>query len=233
MNLKILFLSIVLCLNTSFAHTPEYSNTYHRDVNPFSNVGMKNAIRSSVQIHAFKEGKPFSFGSGNYFRSGRYRFIMTAAHVIDDADSILVVERSMDGVIATVVYRDDKTDVAILKVEKKLKHTKPVYYRKAIQNLMGEPVYYVGHPAGVTFFIEEGIYSGYHQDKLLVNVFAFPGSSGSVLFDDDGRVVGVLSAVKAELVAGIFPMYLTQLALAADVSYLEEKEIRKLLKNAK
>ena len=106
---------------------------------------------------------------------------MTAAHVVDDSDSVLVVEKSMNGVVAKVVYRNDKTDVAILKLERKLSHTKPVYYRRAVRNLPGEAVYYTGHPAGVAFFVEEGIFSGYHTGRLLVNVFAFPGSSGSVL----------------------------------------------------
>jgi S1-C subfamily serine protease len=231
MKLKILFLFMAMCLNTSFAHTPEYSSEYHNNVNPFSNIGLKNAIRSSVQVHAFRDGKPFSFGSGNYFRSGRYRFILTAAHVVDDSDSILIVERSMNAVLGKVVYRNDKTDIAVLKIEEKLKHTKPVYYRRAHKNLVGEPIYYVGHPAGVSFFAEQGIFSGYHQDKLLVNVFAFPGSSGSVIFDDDGRVVGVLSAVKAEMAGGVIPVFITQLALAADTNYLDVKTLRQLLKN--
>jgi S1-C subfamily serine protease len=116
MKLKILFLTLMLGLNTSFAHTPEYSDTYHRNVDPFANIGMKNAIRSSVQIHTFIKWKPSSFGSGNYFRSGKHRFILTAAHVVSSADSVLVVERSNNAVLATVAYKDEKTDVAILKI---------------------------------------------------------------------------------------------------------------------
>lgn len=231
MKLKTLFLFMMLGLNTSFAHTPEYSDEYHRDINPFSNIGMKNSMRSSVMVNSIRDGKVYSFGSGNYFRSGKYRFVITAAHVVDDSDGVLVVEKSMNSVMAKVVYRNDKTDIAILKLERKLLHTKPVYYRRAIRNLPGEPVYYTGHPAGVAFFVEEGIFSGYHNDNLLVNVFAFPGSSGSVLFDDDGRVVGVLSAVKAEMAGGMFTVYLTQLTLAADIKYLESRMVRKILKN--
>ncbi len=231
MKLKILFLTLMLGLNTSFAHTPEYSYTYHGNVDPFANIGMKNAIRSSVQIHTFIKGKPSSFGSGNYFRSGKHRFILTAAHVVSSADSVLVVERSNNAVLATVAYKDEKTDVAILKIEEKLKHTKPIYYRKAHRNLMGERLFYTGHPAGVGFFVDQGYFAGYHEDRLLVNVFAFPGASGSVLFDDDGRVVGVLSAVKAEMAAGIIPTYLTQLALGANTDYLDAKMIRSFLRN--
>jgi len=231
MKLKLLFLALMMFLSTSFTHTTEWSDEYIRDVNPFSNIGMKNAIRSSVQIHSFVDGKPFSFGSGNYFRLGKHRFILTAAHVVDKADSVLVVERSMDGVIGTVVYQNDKTDVAILRLDQNLKHTKPIYYRTAHENLMGESVYYVGHPAGVTFFVEEGIFSGYHAERLLVNVYGYPGSSGSVLFDDDGRVVGVLSAVKAEVIAGMIPVYLSQLTLAADTSYLDDIIIGQILRD--
>ena len=54
------------------------------------NIGINKAMASSVKIHCLMNGLIYSHGSGNYFHIGKHFFILTAAHVVDVADTILI-----------------------------------------------------------------------------------------------------------------------------------------------
>ena len=67
---------------------------------------------------------------------------------------------------AKVVYIDHNSDIAILIPNEKLKHTKPIPFRRDINNQMGERVYHCGHPAREGWHISEGLLTGTHNDVL-------------------------------------------------------------------
>jgi hypothetical protein len=63
-------------------------------------------------------------------------------------------------------------------------------------DILGLTVVYAGFPSDVEKSVFHGSVSSYSKNQLLMQSFALPGASGSVIFDNKGRVVGVLSAVK-------------------------------------
>ena len=212
--------------------SPEFDDSYTEDLDPYAPTGLKYAYLSSTVIQTMgPEGRTGS-GSGNYFRLGKHRFIITAAHVVSDSTSVLIIERGFNMVEAEILYVDHNSDIAILKPKEKLKYTKPIRFRRDINNQMGEKVYHCGHPAMEGWHISEGLLTGTHNDVLMVNTFAWPGSSGSVLFDETGRVLGVLSAIRVDGPFGL-PEMVEHIVLVGNIKMLEQDLLRSVLENEK
>ena len=208
----------------------EYDDTYTAELDPYAPRGLKSAYLSSVVVQAWENGIPQGSGSGNYFKLGRDRFIITAAHVVDGNNEIMILERGYRLTPAKVVYSDKESDIAILIPVEKLRHTKALPFRRDISNQIGEKVYHCGHPAREGWHISEGLLTGTHTDTLLVNTFAWPGSSGSVIFDQSGRVLGVLSAIRVATPFG-FPDMIEHIVLASNIKMLDNKTLKAALEN--
>jgi len=209
----------------------EYNDAYTAELNPFADRGLKVAYTSSVMIQIVEQGLPTVSGSGNYFRLGRERFILTAAHVVDTPGAeILLIEKGYSMTRATVVYVNPDTDIAVLVPETPLRYTKAIPFRRDINNQVGEKVYHCGHPAREGWHISEGLLSGVYTDTLVVNTFAWPGASGSILFDEDGRVLGVVSAIRVSNAIGI-PALVEHLVLVSNIKMLDQDTLKAVLRN--
>ena len=154
------------------------------------------AVDSSLKIVTISsEGEVLGHGSGNYFKIGRHRFVITAAHVTRQSKVTMAVDEGRL-VLLEKIYVDEERDIAILIPAAEMK-TKPVNYRtNNDSDILGLTVVYAGFPSDVEKSVFHGSVSSYSKNQLLMQSFALPGASGSVIFDNKGRVVGVLSAVK-------------------------------------
>ena len=166
---RILLLLTIACTPPANAHLDidlgidirrEYDDSHAAEIDPFAPRGLKMAYLSSVVVQIFEQGVPKGHGSGNYFRLGKNRFILTAAHVVAGASEIEIFEKGYVSTSAKVVYLDRDSDIAILIPKKKLKYTKAVPFRRDINNQMGEKVYHCGHPSGQGWHLSEGILTG-------------------------------------------------------------------------
>ncbi len=81
--------------------------------------------------------------------------------------------------------------------------------------------------------MSEGILTGTHEDMLMLNSFAWPGSSGSVVFDEGGRVVGVVSALRMDAIMGVFPTFIEHIILASNIKALDYSVLKEILRNAR
>ncbi len=155
------------------------------------------ALRSSLKIISFdKDLQNIGHGSGNYFKIGGDKFIVTAAHLIieeatlyaDDLDTYIRLDP---------IYIDENNDIAIFKTHSDLKNTTPVDYRINMKkDILGASVVHSGYPADMQKSIFNGMVSRCSDSALTMQSFALPGSSGSVVFDNSGKVVGIVSALK-------------------------------------
>ena len=210
----------------------EYDDSYAADLDPYAPRGLKVAYLSSVVLQGFSEGMPVGTGSGNYFKLGKHRFVITAAHVVNDIDTVEILEKGYVATKAKVVYLDMESDIAVLVPEKRLKYTKAIPFRRDINNQMGEKVYHCGHPSRQGWHISEGLLTGTHKDVLMINSFAWPGSSGSVVFDEGGRVVGVLSAILVDGPFGL-PTMVEHIVLAGNIQLLDQQTLKAALGNVR
>ena len=236
---RILLFLIMACVTPANAHLDinlginleaEYDDSYAAELEPYAPRGLKVAYLSSVVVQVYNKGFPAGMGSGNYFKIGKHRFIITAAHVVNGTDEVLITEKGSASTGATVIYLNNDADIAILVPHQRLKYTKAVPFRRDINNQMGEKVYHCGHPSGQGWHMSEGLLTGTHSDVLMINTFAWPGSSGSVVFDESGRVIGVLSAILVDGPFGL-PDMVEHIVLAANIKMLDHQELKGLLEN--
>ena len=142
--------------------------------------------------------KQQSSGSGFFISSDGY--IVTNNHVVDGADDIKVVTKDGTELKATVVGRDEGTDLAVLKVEGR--NYPFVSFETAVKPRVGDWVVAVGNPFDLNGTATAGIISAYNRDigenfvdYIQIDAPINRGNSGGPTFDIYGRVIGVNSAI--------------------------------------
>lgn len=143
-----------------------------------------------------------SLGSG-FVIDGKAGLIVTNNHVIADSDEITINFRDGSQLrVDKVIGRDPKTDLALLKVTPK-KPLKEVAFGSSDQVRVGDWVLAIGNPFGlggtVTIGIisakQRDIHSGPYDDYLQTDAAINKGNSGGPLFNMNGEVVGVNTAI--------------------------------------
>lgn len=175
----------------------DYSSLSFEQTKSAHYIDHKRALRSSIRIDGLsEEGELLGHGSGNYFKIGQHKFILTAAHNLEGASRMAVIDRYFYVDLIPVII-DPALDIAILVPQKDLKDTKAVKYLLLEESsILGEEVVYAGYPADSSRSIFIGTVSSEMFSSFIMQSFALPGSSGSVVFDNKGQVVGVVSAIK-------------------------------------
>ncbi|MEM7508573.1 MAG: DegQ family serine endoprotease [Pseudomonadota bacterium] len=141
-----------------------------------------------------------SLGSG--FVVSAEGFVVTNNHVIADADEIQVNFPDGTSLVATLVGTDPKTDIALLKVEP----TSPlpfVQFGDSDISRVGDWVLAIGNPFGLGGSVSAGIISarnrdiqaGPYDDFIQTDAAINRGNSGGPLFNMDGEVIGVNTAI--------------------------------------
>jgi serine protease Do len=140
-----------------------------------------------------------ALGSGFVISEDGY--IVTNNHVIEGADEIEIEFFSGEKLKAKLVGTDPKTDIALLKVES----DKPlpfVAFGNSDLMRVGDWVMAMGNPLGQGFSVSAGIVSargrelqGTYDDYLQTDAAINRGNSGGPLFNMDGQVIGVNTAI--------------------------------------
>jgi S1-C subfamily serine protease len=223
-------LGLLLFLFMPTHNVPEelYNDSFHDELYMFANRGISNAYTSSVIINGFNPKGQMAVGSGNYFQIWNKYFVMTAAHVVDGKSEIFLTERSGYTYKAKVVHIDKFKDLAILIPETRMRYTKAVPYRPARGLDVGREVFYCGNPNEMYFTSYHGRISGVSDQYILVDTFAWPGSSGSVVFNDAGQVVGVVSAISVEAPTGV-PVLVPHFVRIGPLLNLSKRKILELI----
>ena len=141
-----------------------------------------------------------ALGSGFIIDSAGY--VVTNNHVIDDADQITVTLQDGRKFEAKLVGRDAKTDVALLKIAGDGK-LPALEFADSDKARVGDWVIAVGNPFGLGGTVTAGIisarnrdiHSGPYDDYLQIDASINKGNSGGPLFDMDGKVVGINTAI--------------------------------------
>lgn len=140
-----------------------------------------------------------ALGSGFVISEDGY--IVTNNHVIDKADEIQVEFFSGEMLEAKLVGTDPKTDIALLKVESP--DPLPfVPFGDSDVSRVGDWVMAVGNPLGQGFSVSAGIISareralsGAYDDFIQTDAAINKGNSGGPLFNVEGEVIGVNTAI--------------------------------------
>ena len=139
-------------------------------------------------------------GTGTYFEMFGKKVVITAKHVSQGHEKMLVVAPSGEAVVGKLIYEDVLLDYSVLLVPNMETRESVLYAPIQFdpESLIGSRLSYVGYPAQHKMFMSRGYISGYEAGYLLVNMYGWFGSSGAVLFNDLGEVVGIVTGIGSE-----------------------------------
>jgi serine protease Do len=167
----------------------------------------KNFFDHQQGGHGGEQGKPeaelrrtTSLGSGFIIDASGY--VVTNNHVINDADEITVILHDNTNLKATLVGRDTKTDLAVLKIDAHEPLT-AVTWGDSDTARVGDWVLAIGNPFGLGGTVTAGILSarqrdinsGPYDDFLQTDASINRGNSGGPMFNMDGQVIGINTAI--------------------------------------
>ena len=164
------------------------------------------AFRDFMERFFGGQGKPApqhrAQGLGSGFIVDASGVIVTNNHVIDRAEKITVVLQDGAELPGSLIGRDEKTDLAVIKVETDRDlPTVPWGDSDAVE--VGDWAIAIGNPFGLGGSVSAGIVSargrdirsGPYDDFIQVDVAINRGNSGGPLFDQEGNVIGVNTAI--------------------------------------
>ena len=140
-------------------------------------------------------------GYGSAFFISKDGYLLTNHHVVEDASKVTIMLNDRREIDATVVGSDERTDVALLKVNGS---NFPELRTGNVDRLrVGEPVLAIGSPFGFDYSASAGIVSAKMRNMMgetsvpfiQTDVALNPGNSGGPLFNQNGEVVGVNSRI--------------------------------------
>ena len=148
-------------------------------------------------------------GMGSGFVIDKEGHILTNYHVVEGADKIVVMLESNGKekeYNATLIGSDSKTDIALIKINRKPGDNTEFPYLElgSSENLeVGEWVVAIGNPFGLSHTVTVGVVSalgrsigaGPYDEFIQTDASINPGNSGGPLINIDGQVIGINTAI--------------------------------------
>ncbi|MGC6537665.1 MAG: DegQ family serine endoprotease [Candidatus Puniceispirillaceae bacterium] len=174
--------------------------------------------RDNMEVPQFPPGSPFEeffkdFGDRNQTRRAQSLgsgFIVDAAgivvtnnHVVENAEEITISLSNETTYKAEIIGRDAKTDIAVLKFDPEGANITAVSFGDSDNLRVGDWVLAIGNPFGLGGTVTAGIVSargrdigsGPYDDYIQTDASINRGNSGGPLFDMDGAVIGINTAI--------------------------------------
>ncbi len=188
----------------------QFSGSPFGGIDPFEFFFGQPQQRRSTPQQQPKEQKPQQSGLGSGVIISTDGYIVTNNHVIDGADKLEIVLNDNRTFNAKVIGTDEKTDLALLKIE--AKDLSAIDFGDSDAIKVGEWVLAVGNPFGFTSTVTAGIVSAkarsiseathsatmgaesFIQTDAAVN----PGNSGGALVNTDGQLIGINTAIYSQ-----------------------------------
>ena len=150
----------------------------------------------------FEEYSPHAKSLGSGFIVSKDGYVVTNDHVVTDAGRISVATQDGNQYKAKLVGRDEKSDIALLKIDPK--HELPVAPLGNSDDVkVGQWVMAIGNPFGFDHSVTVGVVSakgrfipGNFDEFIQTDASINPGNSGGPLISVHGEVVGVNSAIE-------------------------------------
>ena len=148
-----------------------------------------------------RQRKAQSLGSG--FIIDDDGIVVTNYHVIENAEEIRVVLADETSFTAEVLGQDQKTDIAVLKIDPGDTKLTAVSFGNSDELRVGDWVLAIGNPFGLGGTVTAGIVSargrdignGPYDDFIQTDASINRGNSGGPLFNTDGEVIGINTAI--------------------------------------
>ena len=184
---------------------PQLDSSLYQEDGRYTLEGVAEAVMPSVVSIEIFSGQadllPSSQGSGIIMSTDGY--ILTNAHVVDEAAKIKVILNTKEEYSADLIGADAPTDIAVIKIGKK--GLTPAQFGNSDEVKLGEDAVVIGSPAGFYGSVTKGVVSGLDRQIrvesysvpmscIQVDAAINPGNSGGALVNMWGQVVGITSS---------------------------------------
>ena len=200
-KMKLLF-SIVasLFLMGAATTTAEEAVTYKTE--PIEVSSSMTSVEKKVRESSVKVLSDGGHGSGGLIRYKDLQLVLTAQHV---ADGMLgqqyVIQTLHEHKRGVLIYSDPLHDIALIWLPVKFEHSKGIKWNpsEAISEV-GTQITYSGFPSWHNLMTFRGYVAGYETDphagvQMILNTYGWFGCSGSLIYDSQGRMIGILWGV--------------------------------------
>ena len=131
--------------------------------------------------------------------------VLTAQHVADGPlGATYLLKNESEGKLGILIHSDPLNDIALLYVPSDFENAKPLRW-KTKRNIadVGEDITYSGYPSWHSLLSFRGSIAGYELipgrgQQIILQTYGYFGSSGSVIYDQDYNIVGVLWGVDVQ-----------------------------------
>ena len=159
-----------------------------------------------IQIQTQDENGEDGYGVGSGVVINESGEILTANHVVGNADEIEVYFADGTKTTAVIINSDPENDIAVLQPDKMPEIIVPAVLGSAGAMRVGDEAYAVGNPLGLVGSMSAGVISGFNRsvpiekDFRLEGLIQFdaavnPGNSGGPLLNRAGQVIGIVTAL--------------------------------------
>lgn len=174
----------------------------------------ENNKQSVVTIYVLESlntgtGDPITFTANEGLGSGvliRDDVILTAAHVVANAEKIMVQFYDGEAVEATTTRIARIADVALITLKRPPENPQVAVIGNSDEVRIGDEVFVVGAPMGLPYSLSRGVISGLHSEPDLSNdgksleffqtdAAINTGNSGGPMFNYNGEVIGIVSSI--------------------------------------
>ena len=195
----VVFINVEKTIETGSIGGPGAPNQYNDPFGFFGNEFFERFFRDRVPQKP-REYRQSGQGSGFIISDDGY--ILTNNHVVGEADIITVKTHDGREFDAKLVGTDEKSDVAVIKIEGENLPTMPLGNSDSLE--IGEWVIAIGNPFGLTETLTFGIVSAKgrstvgiadYEDFIQTDAAINPGNSGGPLINLDGEAIGINTAI--------------------------------------
>jgi len=167
----------------------------------FRRFGQPDIPRFGDRQGSRPQRRQYTLGQGSGFFISADGYAVTNNHVVDKAEHVDVTTDDGKTYTAKVIGTDDRTDIALIKVEGRSDF--PFVHLADKPPRIGDWVLAVGNPFGLGGTVTAGIVSargrdigaGPYDDFIQIDAAVNKGNSGGPTFDLDGNVIGVNTAI--------------------------------------
>ena len=185
--------------------TPDHTPDYKEVISSSYTISEKKAVRQSVNsvVAVFSisdDSSQLSTLSGTYFEFNGEYYVLTSAHgILGGCTRIVASHLDEQSSCEEIKVINREVDYAIFKVEK-MESREPLKLRNALPSArksykLLDKVYYTGYPNSIGPTTWSGTIAGSSGDYLILQSYAWSGSSGSGVFDERGKLIGIVMAL--------------------------------------
>ncbi len=157
---------------------------------PYEKIEMDTIFSGHISL-------PFNhvYGHGSGVLIGHKGLILTAGHMVNGSRFMFVKFKSGKTGQAVFVGRYSKGDLALLKLINTKGERYPGVDMFGWTSLIGDQVWHIGNPISLRWIFTEGRVSQKFDEYTLSTTVVNPGSSGGALYNRQGFLIGICSAL--------------------------------------